>query len=106
MRGLCVLYKLLTIFLLIAFTTSCSTVSDDYLGGKVESATQLNTGDVIRVVTAEYEDFRFRVTEITEVAIHGEKVSIPFEIIRTLEIISLIKVRMRTQQWSPLQFYL
>ena len=47
----------------------------------------MNTGDVIRVVTAGYEDYRFRVTEITEVAIHGEKISIPFDTIRSLEII-------------------
>jgi len=78
--------------LLIAFITACSTVDDDYLGGKLESPSQLNTGDVIRVVTVDYEDYRFRVTRITEVAIQGEKISVPFKTIRTLEVITPVQI--------------
>jgi hypothetical protein len=52
---------------------------------------ELAVGDIIRVVTVDIEDFRFRFTGITEQAIEGEEISIPFVDIRDIEVITPIR---------------
>ena len=75
----------------ISLVTACSAHDRDDLSKRVSDPTQLSIGDIIRVVTVDIEDFRFRLTGITEQAIEGKDISIPFVKIREIEVITPVR---------------
>jgi hypothetical protein len=77
--------------LFISLITACSAHERDDLGKRVSDPTELTIGDIIRVVTVDIEDFRFRLTGITEQAIEGKDISIPFVKIREMEVITPVR---------------
>ena len=85
------LSKIIPSVLFILLITSCSTFDRDELGRHVSGPLELAVGDIIRVVTVDIEDFRFRLTGITEQAIEGQDISIPFVEIRDIEVITPIR---------------
>jgi hypothetical protein len=77
--------------LFISLITACSAHERDDLGKRVSDPTELTIGDIIRVVTVDIEDFRFRLTGITEQAIEGKGISIPAVKIREIEVITPVR---------------
>jgi hypothetical protein len=92
------LSKIIPIVLYILLTASCSTFDRDDLGRHVSDPVELAVGDIIRVVTVDIEDFRFRFTGITEQAIEGQDISIPFVEIRDIEVIT--PIRSSSSSWD------
>jgi hypothetical protein len=77
--------------LFISLVTACSALDRDVMGKHVSGPMELSTGDIIRVVTVDIEDFRFQLTGVTEQAIEGKDLSIPFVKIRDIEVITPIR---------------
>jgi len=74
--------------LIMSLTAACYEMSYDELGGEVSDPIELRTGDLIRVVTSDYEDFRFVLRNVTENSLVGSNVKIEFSEVRSIEVIT------------------
>ena len=72
----------------LALLSACSTSMYDEYGGEVSDPLTLSTGDLVRVFTKGYEDFRFVLLAIHEDRLEGGDYVIAFSDIRNLEIIT------------------
>jgi len=72
----------------LALLSACSTSMYDEYGGEVSDPLTLSTGDLVRVFTKDYEDFRFVLLAIHEDRLEGDDYVIAFSDIRTLEVIT------------------
>ena len=63
-------------------------VLEDYGGAEVSDPMTLHTGDLIRVVSKDIEDFRFVLNDITGDSLVGSDIEIKFSDIRSVEVIT------------------